>query len=550
MDSKKSFQSVYSEICNQREDGVFGNDHRLVYLNTIRKHYPNHYVVAVDPEANAEFMDFAEAGFAKATLDTEDDHIDKQRKFKAPRGGRVYHQKGVLVDRVFFGKYKYEWKDNEFVLYHTTFKDFYNRDHEWNFVCYPRAFSEASETGAADCPEIDALLLELGNWSSIPHKDIYVFDGGYVYRSRSTWESIKDASWDDVVMYPVTKSQLMKDILGFFSTATRDLYLKYQIPYKRGILLHGLPGNGKTSTIRALIAHLMRGSEPVPTLYVKSTTDKCNGDQASIKRIFEHARTMAPCCVVLEDLDSLVNDAKVRSYFLNEMDGLEANDGILIIGSTNHLDDIDEAIRSRPSRFDRKYAFGIPNRAERELYAKYWLNKLKDNEDIDFKEEMCAIVADLTPDFSYAFLKELFVSSLVMVARQAIGEEIDWDVINPASAKGSTKGDETPKDADDTAPAQSSGENDSSDGSTEKTNAETKEKEKQVETRKKREIPKVDVPEPLKDNTFFKLIHLNVGLLLQNMDDNDKAEEKSKQKKKSQDSETDDCNRDACATCK
>jgi len=76
------------------------------------------------------------------------------------------------------------------------------------------------------------------------------------------------------------------------------------------------------------------------------------------------ARRMAPCLLVFEDIDSLVSPM-VRSYFLNEVDGLESNHGILMIGSTNHLERLDPGIAKRPSRFDRKYLFDVPTREER-----------------------------------------------------------------------------------------------------------------------------------------------------------------------------------------
>jgi transitional endoplasmic reticulum ATPase len=531
MGSKKQHQSVFKEISTYKQTASLGFDHRSKYLDIIKRSYPHHYVTCVNPEENAEFMEYAEAGLAKATLIHHDDHLEHSRIYNAPNGGRLYKQAGSVGDKVFCGKYSYEWQGKEYILWRTVHNNFYGGDVKWDFVLYPRGASDEAAKDFENCPEIDALLKELGIWSTVPHEDIYVFDQGYIHRSRSVWMSIKDATWEDVVMDPGVKNQLMKDILSFFTNETKEIYMRYSIPYKRGILLHGPPGNGKTSTIRALIAHLMRLKEPVPTLYVKSTIDKCKGDHVSIKKIFNHARKMAPCVVVLEDLDSLVNESKVRSYFLNEMDGLEANDGILIIGSTNHLDDIDEAIRSRPSRFDRKYAFDIPQRSERELYARYWFEKLKNNDEIDFKEEMCPIVADLTADFSYAFMKELFVSALVMIARQAIGDEIDWDVVNPASAKASSKGDDTPNI-----------EEVSDEVVEEKKDTNDKKEVVKKEEKKKREIPHVDVPETLKENTFFKLIYMNVGVLLQNMDDNDEAERKSKNKKdkKKEDKKEDD----------
>lgn len=70
-------------------------------------------------------------------------------------------------------------------------------------------------------------------------------------------------------------------------------------------------------------------------------------------QVFEKARSEAPCVLILEDLDSLINDNN-RSFFLNQLDGLENNDGLLVIGSTNHYERLDPAITKRPSRFDRK----------------------------------------------------------------------------------------------------------------------------------------------------------------------------------------------------
>src|ERR1700761_5057080 len=115
MDSKKSLQSVFTELCSHREKALIGNNQRLTFHKCIKQHYPNHYVVSVDPEDNAAFLDYAETGLAKATLDTDDDHVERQRRYKAPRSGRVYKEKGKVVDRVYFGKYNYEWRGKEFV---------------------------------------------------------------------------------------------------------------------------------------------------------------------------------------------------------------------------------------------------------------------------------------------------------------------------------------------------------------------------------------------------------------------------------------------------
>ena len=108
---------------------------------------------------------------------------------------------------------------------------------------------------------------------------------------------------------------------------------------------------------------------PIPTLYVKSLGK--SSDEDDVRSIFEKARETSPCLLVLEDIDSLVSD-DLKSFFLNEVDGLESNDGIMMIGSTNYLDRLDPGISKRPSRFDRKYHFALPGIAERVQYCEYW----------------------------------------------------------------------------------------------------------------------------------------------------------------------------------
>jgi transitional endoplasmic reticulum ATPase len=206
------------------------------------------------------------------------------------------------------------------------------------------------------------------------------------------------------------KKNLIEDVQGFFDN--QSLYKEFSVPWKRGVILHGVPGNGKTVSIKALMNALAERPDEIPSLYVKSFETKCNTAQYSIRSIFTMARSMAPCLLIFEDLDSLVSD-DIRSYFLNEVDGLESNDGILMIGSTNHLNKLDPAISKRPSRFDRKYHFKIPSEQERRSYAMYWRNKLLKNDTVEFPEEVADIVALLTEGFSFAYMKELFVMALL-----------------------------------------------------------------------------------------------------------------------------------------
>ena len=133
--------------------------------------------------------------------------------------------------------------------------------------------------------------------------------------------------------------------------------------------------------------------------------------------IFRKARQEAPCYLVFEDLDSLVTD-NVRSFFLNEVDGIQSNDGILMVGSTNHLDRLDPGIAKRPSRFDRKFFFPDPNLDQRVQYCHFWQDKLEKegDEDVEFPDRLCVAIAKITDGFSFAYIQEAFVSALIVIA--------------------------------------------------------------------------------------------------------------------------------------
>jgi SpoVK/Ycf46/Vps4 family AAA+-type ATPase len=147
----------------------------------------------------------------------------------------------------------------------------------------------------------------------------------------------------------------------------------------------------------------------VPCLYVKSL-DSCDGEHASIRQVFWRARRSQPCVVVFEDVDSLIN-GKNRSFFLNELDGFASNTGVVVVATTNHPEQLDPAILDRPSRFDRKFYFELPAAQERLLYARRWNELLRPETRLG--DGLLSETAARTEGFSFAYLKELFVSSLM-----------------------------------------------------------------------------------------------------------------------------------------
>ncbi len=247
----------------------------------------------------------------------------------------------------------------------------------------------------ADTQEIArAFFVAVCKWNTELHGEVLVFNGGW-YKDENLFQDIQGATFDNLILRGNLKQEIRDDLVQFF--ASRALYDEYGIPWKRGILFIGPPGNGKTHTVKALI-----NSMEQPCLYIKSLH--------GIQQVFDRARRTSPCILVIEDLDLQLHP-QMRSAFLNELDGFAANIGIITLATTNHPERLDPGILDRPSRFDRKYHFELPDAPERSTYLALWNASLKPA--LQLSTEGISKISELTADFSFAYLKELFLSSMM-----------------------------------------------------------------------------------------------------------------------------------------
>jgi transitional endoplasmic reticulum ATPase len=92
----------------------------------------------------------------------------------------------------------------------------------------------------------DALITTIGTWLSIEPDALYVFDR-YWTKSVDLWKEVQKASWDKVILDPKMKTDLVAVCDTFFDS--EDTYKEYGVPWKRGLIFHGPPGNGKSTTI-------------------------------------------------------------------------------------------------------------------------------------------------------------------------------------------------------------------------------------------------------------------------------------------------------------
>jgi hypothetical protein len=260
------------------------------------------------------------------------------------------------------------------------------------------------------------------------HDEVLVFDGGRWDASPGLFRSLRQAASDDLLLPGTLKADLLADVERFF--VSRDLYESLGVVWKRGLLLTGPPGNGKTLWIKSAVARIAR-----PCVYVKSFKSERLTEESNIRRIFTRARRVAPCLVVLEDLDALVTGQN-RSFLLNELDGFASNTGILTLATTNHPERLDPALADRPSRFDRIYRFPRPDADCRRAFLDRWLAHAPNRLGATVDDASRAEITVATEGFSFAHLKELLLSALQALAAGPPGVCLAEILTNQAAALG------------------------------------------------------------------------------------------------------------------
>ncbi|OIK17270.1 ATPase [Bacillus sp. MUM 116] len=200
-------------------------------------------------------------------------------------------------------------------------------------------------------------------------------------------------SREDVFLEESLKKEIYRSIDQFFSESG-SFFKTYDIPYKRGILLYGKPGNGKTTLVKSIASSI---HAPVAYWQITEFTSSY-----TIKEVFTSVLKLTPMVLVIEDIDSMPSN--VRSVFLNVLDGATSREGIFLIGTTNYPEKIDPALMNRSGRFDRAYEIKVPNK---ELRYKYLINKKIDQilDEVEIQQ-----VVEATKEFSYAQLNELYTS--------------------------------------------------------------------------------------------------------------------------------------------
>jgi cell division protease FtsH len=238
-------------------------------------------------------------------------------------------------------------------------------------------------------------------------------------RAKMLTEAHGRVTFEDVAGVDEAKQDL-QEIVEFLRDPGKFQRLGGRIP--RGVLLVGPPGTGKT-----LIARAVAGEANVPFFTISGSdfVEMFVGVGASrVRDMFEQAKKNAPCIIFIDEIDAVGrhrgaglgggNDEREQTLnqLLVEMDGFEANEGVILIAATNRPDVLDPALM-RPGRFDRQVVVSNPDIVGREQILKVHVRKVPLAPDINLKN-----IARGTPGFSGADLMNLVNEAALMAARR------------------------------------------------------------------------------------------------------------------------------------
>ncbi|RZM82065.1 ATP-dependent zinc metalloprotease FtsH [Leptolyngbya iicbica] len=254
-------------------------------------------------------------------------------------------------------------------------------------------------------------------------------------KARLYAEGDTHTTFDDVAGVDESKAEL-REIVDFLRNSDKYTRLGAKVP--KGVLLIGPPGTGKT-----LLARAVAGEANVPFLSISGSEfiELFVGVGASrVRDLFEQAKKQAPCIVFIDELDALgrsrggqgpmagggfSEQEQTLNQLLNEMDGFNANNGVIILAATNRPEVLDPALQ-RPGRFDRQVLVDRPDKSGREAILQVHTPGVKLADDVDLNR-----LAARTPGFAGADLENLVNEAALLAARRD-GDEVKMSDFNEA----------------------------------------------------------------------------------------------------------------------
>nr|ODN96171.1 ribosome biogenesis ATPase [Cryptococcus depauperatus CBS 7855] len=203
-----------------------------------------------------------------------------------------------------------------------------------------------------------------------------------------------------------------------------EIYMHTGVPRPKGVLLHGVPGGGKTQLVKCLAGELQL---PFISISAPSIVSGMSGEsEKTLRDTFDEAKKIAPCILFLDEVDAITPkrenaqremERRIVAQLLTLMDDLAVSaEPVIIIGATNRPDSLDPALR-RAGRFDHEIEMGVPTQEGREQILRVLCSKLRISGDVDFRA-----LAKSTPGYIGADLTALTTEAGVIAVKRIFEE--------------------------------------------------------------------------------------------------------------------------------
>ena len=302
------------------------------------------------------------------------------------------NKKDMVFTNAGFMYFEGERKDNNVVFFLYT-----NVQEKISLMtCYTR-----------DKKRSEAIMQKLENYAKAHNclkgtrlKDINMFTSSF-----AEVDCLPEANWENFYFSQTIRELFNLEVFGFLKNVKQ--YNEAGIT-KRGIILHGRPGTGKT-TIGHIICNTIPSTNAVIWITPEIVARDCNmgSEFSTIKILYKLADFISPCVLILEDLDLFATDRDIQGgnlvlgALMNVLDGVNSINNAVTIGTTNRLKSVEKALRDRPGRFDR--IIEMPTLSE-DLRVKMFKNRLKD---WSVSENVLAHIVKNTDNWTGAEIQEL-----------------------------------------------------------------------------------------------------------------------------------------------
>ena len=272
---------------------------------------------------------------------------------------------------------------------------------------YTRSYRHDEEKPVSNSPTCWGTLQDeefTPAFTSVPKVPAGIYE--VVWNRQLNQNTLKKQPFKTDELYQLPSYEIMdilKDIQNFWDR--RDKYKEYNFVHKRGILMYGEPGCGKSGIIQLIAKQLIENDGIIINIKDQDDVDYFMDFIATFRKIEPNR----PLIVLLEDIDSIAGEnSHSTSRLLNILDGVKQIEDVVYIATTNYPEKLQDRITNRPSRFDRRYKVELPNEEIREAYIRHKLTD-EDVENVDIKEWV-----KRTEGMSLSHLKEVVISTIVM----------------------------------------------------------------------------------------------------------------------------------------